>query len=1172
MRTRSFAVLIQVALVVSVAAGPAAAQEPTIEWVRQFGSQVTLYDQGRCVAIHDGVYFGGMTVGELPGETTQGSGDCFLVKYDFAGNRLWVRQFGSAGGEAVSDVVAGDSGIYACGYTSGQMPGAPNALQGLDGFLRKFDPNGNVLWTQQFGSDGTDYARAVAMDDSGVYVAGYTSGSIPGHGNLGSGDAVLFKFAHNGSLLWSRQFGTELYDSANDVAVGELGLFVIGQTHGALPGQTKQGDRDAFIVRFDSGGADVWTRQWRFAGSAYPLSDAYAVAVGSDSVFIGGQGSIYNLRNAYLRCMNAAGETLWNQNVAPLGMCRGVSAAGDSIYVIGWTWAAFPGYSNPTQEASVFLRRLTLVGEEIWTRQFGIGANSVGEDVAVGPGFVVATGRTRGYVGIPPDPTMPDRMSHDDAFVTAWDLSGADLWGDQIGTLGPSGYDSAEAVDADGNVFLAGTVSGRLAGGAWQGRWDAFLQKHDRYGTEIWTDQFGSDSNDTASDVTVVADRLYVVGTVQGSLEGQTGPGSIDIYLRRYDHDGAVVWTKVFGTPAKDASASYKVRVAADDSGVYVATTTRGSLPGFSNAGADDVAVWGFDTDGNQLWGTQLGVAGRDHIGSLVVDAEGVYVCGITEGALPGQTHFGAFDIFVSRLDKTGSIVWIRQSGTWSTEWARDLAIHDSGLYLAGRIIREWPGQDNLGSHDAFIRRLDRQGNEIWTRQFGTDRVDDGHSVDVDSSGVVVVGRTQGPFPGQTHLGSWDVFTSKFDLDGNPQWNFQFGTPAADWPTSVALCEGAVFVAGYTEGSLGGDPPETRQREAFVVKLVDPLVDSDGDGLPDWWEMQVFGTLDYGPDDDPDGDGLTNAQEYEYGTAANNADSDGDGTPDGWEVAHGLDPTDDSDAGADSDGDGLSNLDEFLNGADPNNADSDGDGIGDGDEVTIHGSDPTNGDSDGDGISDGDEVGNGTDPTDADSDDDGLSDGDEAANGTDPNDADSDDDGIGDGDEVDNGTDPTDADSDDDGLSDGDEAANGTDPNDGDTDDDGVSDGDEVNEHGTDPNDADTDDDGFSDGDEILGGSDPSDPVGVPEEQAITRLIALVESYNLQQGISNSLDSKLANANKCLEEAQAGNRMTAVNMLQAFINECEAQRDNKITSAQADELIGLGSAIIGSLQAVESGT
>jgi hypothetical protein len=42
-------------------------------------------------------------------------------------------------------------------------------------------------------------------------------------------------------------------------------------------------------------------------------------------------------------------------------------------------------------------------------------------------------------------------------------------------------------------------------------------------------------------------------------------------------------------------------------------------------------------------------------------------------------------------------------------------------------------------------------------------------------------------------------------------------------------------------------------------------VDSDGDGLPDWWEMLYLGNLNQGANDDPDGDGITNLQEYQQG-------------------------------------------------------------------------------------------------------------------------------------------------------------------------------------------------------------------------------------------------------------------------------------------------------------------
>lgn len=174
-----------------------------------------------------------------------------------------------------------------------------------------------------------------------------------------------------------------------------------------------------------------------------------------------------------------------------------------------------------------------------------------------------------------------------------------------------------------------------------------------------------------------------------------------------------------------------------------------------------------------------------------------------------------------------------------------------------------------------------------------------------------------------------------------------------------------------------------------VFGLYDGVRDSDRDGMPDWWELLHF-------------DGFTNAL-----------------------------------AGADADEDGLSNLEEYVYGTDPFALDTDGEGLSDGDEVNVHNTDPLNPDMDEDGLSDWKEVEIGSNPDNPDTDDDGLPDGWEFlhilnilvadANG------DPDDDGLANLQEYLRGTNPGNPDTDGDGISDGPSAVGaifaGPDPN-----------------------------------------------------------------------------------------------------------------------------------------------
>ncbi len=91
------------------------------------------------------------------------------------------------------------------------------------------------------------------------------------------------------------------------------------------------------------------------------------------------------------------------------------------------------------------------------------------------------------------------------------------------------------------------------------------------------------------------------------------------------------------------------------------------------------------------------------------------------------------------------------------------------------------------------------------------------------------------------------------------------------------------------------------------------------------WVRQYFDEQDFHSEEDSDGDGLTNLEEYKLGTNPINADSDGDGMPDGWEVRFGLDPMDATDAETDLDQDGINNVTEYDQDLDPTIAETDPD-------------------------------------------------------------------------------------------------------------------------------------------------------------------------------------------------------------------------------------------------------
>ena len=429
----------------------------------------------------------------------------------------------------------------------------------------------------------------------------------------------------------------------------------------------------------------------------------------------------------------------------------------------------------------------------------------------------------------------PDEIDPPPAPVSAPGI----LWARQFGT--PESDEALDvAVDSVGGVYVVGYTLGTIPGQAGLGDRDAYIRKYDSDGNELWTRQFGSEDFDSAHGVTVgPADNVYVVGNTWGVLPGQTGRGGGgDGFLRKYGSRGNELWTRQFGTEESDQA----VNVAVDGTGdIYVAGSTRGAFTGQVNLGRSDAYVRKYDGDGNVLGTRQFGTGHSDEALSVAVDsAGGLYVTGGTWSRFPDQTKAGGRDSFLRVYDKFGSELWTRQFGTSGWDEAKGVASDNAGnVYVVGDTSEALPGQTNRGTYDAYLRKYAGDGSELWTGQFGSRRFDLAWDVAVDGTdSLYIAGWTQGALPGRSSLGRFDAFVRRYDGDGRELWTNQFGTEEDEVASDLAIDgAGNLYAVGYTKGSLPGQTGYGGL-DAYVVKIAvgipgrpqSGIQDASGDG------------------------------------------------------------------------------------------------------------------------------------------------------------------------------------------------------------------------------------------------------------------------------------------------------------------------------------------------------
>ncbi|GAB2955649.1 hypothetical protein GCM10027048_21920 [Hymenobacter coalescens] len=441
--------------------------------------------------------------------------------------------------------------------------------------------------------------------------------------------------------------------------------------------------------------------------------------------------------------------------------------------------------------------------------------------------------------------------------------------------------------DAQGNSYVAGIFRGTASfgtgtaavqlvatpSGGTASTSDVFLAKYNAGGGLVWAQRHGGSGNDEALGLaTDPQGNLLVVGTFTGTATFGAGAGAValasagadDVFLSKFDPNGALLWARRLGSASTSAENGYAV--ATDSLGHVVITgdyrdgaTIDGSTTTLAGGGGSDVFIVKFDAAGALLWarrGTSAGTtdAGRavaiDRAGNVLVTGsfrETMTFDGGSSPALRLRSRASA-DLFVVKYDRNGAALWARLGTGGASEIGRALATDRRGnaylltsyrdsAYFLGAANDSVRVRNPAGNGDDIaLVQYSRAGAVQWIRSDGGAGSDESIALATDEqNNVYAVSYFQltarygpaGTGVTFTSAGTSDVAVASYTSGGAFRWAQRLGGPSNDIGYAAAVDgTGQLAVAGYftagpfTAGAgqfpLFSQPSTTR--DIFVAK------------------------------------------------------------------------------------------------------------------------------------------------------------------------------------------------------------------------------------------------------------------------------------------------------------------------------------------------------------------
>ncbi len=366
--------------------------------------------------------------------------------------------------------------------------------------------------------------------------------------------------------------------------------------------------------------------------------------------------------------------------------------------------------------------------------------------------------------------------------------------------------------DAAGNAYITGFIEVVDKLGATKQTSIFFVAKYNASGNLVWMKKYGEPYAPQASGNDIIADaagNFYVTGTFSGTLTlsravSLTSSGSDDIFIIKYNTLGNVVWAKKVGGSHWDGGNSIAL---GPQGNILITGTVNGTVifgpntisadptPNSSDyfiakyEGSTGDVMWvkrGSSSGSSNAWGDKISVDPQGQIWTSGPFVE------MTIDNVTISNMVGAY--FVARHDATGNLIWIKNYPVSEVEVAGD---HQGNAYITGHFSNNialggFTLTTPYNDTDAFVAKMDDNGNILWAKSVSSTAYDAGFSLAVDASNNCYV----------TGYSDKNIFVNKYTPNGGLVWNYYTLTDGAAVGLDISTDDDG---NSYVSGTLIGD-------------------------------------------------------------------------------------------------------------------------------------------------------------------------------------------------------------------------------------------------------------------------------------------------------------------------------------------------------------------------------